>query len=344
MELNDRSKDILKAVIQTYVETGSPVGSRYMSRRNKYGLSAASIRNIMADLEEAGYLTHPHTSAGRVPTDKGYRFYVDSLMDKKALSATEIGRIHRGLQVDDTTENLMVRTSHVLAQVSGNIGIVVSPPITRVILQRIEFLKLPDGKILVILVSHSGLVQDKVIRLSEELSQPELDRAACYLMEKFSGKSLLEIRAEIIRLMSQEKALYDRLLQNVILLSNRGLYEEANSEIYVDGTSRLAEKPEFCTIGRMRELFETFEQKQALVKIISECIRDDALGARIVIGSENRYPGLRKFSIVASPYHCDDRVMGTLGIVGPTRLEYGKAVPVVEYVANLFGQILGTAH
>lgn len=344
--LNERAREILRWAISTFVKTGKPVGSRKIARRSREHLSAATVRNIMADLEEMGYLRQPHPSAGRVPTDKAYRFYVDYMLERHELSLGDRELIDKHLRADDSAEHLMARTSQLLSRVSNNLGIVVSPPISRVALKHIHFLKLVENRIVVVLVSSSGIVQNRVIHPEEDYSQMELEQAARYIVEHFKGKTLLEIKSLILKMIVQERAHYDKFMQRVMMLSTQTFAETPdilNAEIYLDGASNLIKAPEFSDINRMRTFFETLEEKNRLASLISQCIDGDTQEVRITIGAENALPGIEDCTLITSPYLVDERTLGSLGILGPTRMEYGKAITLVEYVARLFGSVLGGA-
>jgi len=343
LSLNERAREILQWAISTYIATGKPVGSRKIARRSREHLSAATVRNIMADLEEMGYLRQPHTSAGRVPTDKGYRVYVDYLLEKKEITAHERELIDRALQSEGTPAHLMHRTSQVLSHVSKNLGIVVSPPISRVALQHIQFVRLTENRILVILVSRSGIVQNRVIHPAEEFSQTELDQAARYIVEHFKEKTLLEIRALIAKIIQEERAVYDNFVRRVILLSTQTFSEaeeDAQPEVYMDGAANLIKTPEFSDISKMTAFFEAIEQKSRLASLINECIKGDSEEVKIIIGAENALPGIEDCTLITSRYFVDESTHGSLGILGPTRMEYGKAISLVEYVARIFGRVL----
>jgi heat-inducible transcriptional repressor len=343
--LNERSLEILEWAISTFVSTGEPVGSRKIARRSREHLSAATVRNIMADLEEMGYLRQPHASAGRVPTDKAYRFYVNHMLRRHELSPRDREIVDVNLRLDDSPEHLMARTSQVLSRVSGNLGVVIAPPISRVALEHIQFVKLNDERILVVLVSRSGIVQNRVIRCEENYRPAELEQAARYIVENFRHRTLYEIRARILDLLREEKALYDSLTQRVIVLGTQSFPEsqdDAQSELYVDGTSNLIQTPEFSDIKRMRLLFETIEEKSRLASLIAQCIREDMQEVRITIGAENALPGIEDCTLITSRYVVDGKTQGSLGILGPTRMEYGRAISLVEYVAKLFGRVLGS--
>ncbi len=345
--MNGRAKEILQWAISTYVSTGRPVGSRQLARRSREHLSAATVRNIMSDLEEMGYLRQPHASAGRIPTDKGYRLYVDYLLERREISAHDRALIDQTLHSEDSAEHLMARTSQVLSQVSQNVGIVISPPISRVALQHIQFIRLTDNRILVILVSRSGIVQNRVIHLDEDFSQTELDHAARYLTGSFLDKTLAEIQSMLVQMIGQERAVYDRFMQRVLKLGAStfgGATADVQAEIYLGGTANLMKTPEFSDIKRMRALLETIEQKSRLALLLSQCIREDTEEVRIAIGAENAIPGIEECTLITSRYTVDNTTQGSLGILGPTRMEYGKAISLVDYVAKLFGRVLGTGN
>jgi heat-inducible transcriptional repressor len=344
LALDERSREILQWAISTFVATGKPVGSRTVARRSHEHLSAATVRNIMADLEEMGYLRQPHPSAGRVPTDKAYRLYVDYMLKRHEISPRERQLIDRSLMSEDSPDQLMARTSQVLSHVSRNLGIVVSPPISQVALQHIQFIKLSENRILVVLVSRAGIVQNRVLHPTEEYSQTDLDQAARYIIEHFKDRTLTEVKSLLSKMIGEERALYDQFVRRVIMLSTQTFSEatqEVESEIYLDGASNLIKNPEFSDISRMRVLFETIEHKSRLASLISECIKGDTQEVRITIGTENALPGIEDCTLIASRYVVDEKTVGSLGILGPTRMEYARAISLVEYVARIFGHLLG---
>lgn len=341
---------MLALLIKTHITTGEPVGSRTISRMSSEGLSPATVRNIIADLEEAGYLEQPHTSAGRVPSDKGYRFYVDHILGQTKLSEFDETAIQQGLLGERVSANwpsadqLMSRASHLLSHFSQNVGIVISPNIAYDIIKHIDFVRLSDGRILVITVSRAGLVQDRLVRIDEELTQDELNGAANYVNANFGGKSLVAIRTELQKRLSEEKALYDRLLQITIMICERGMSETAQSEseVFVDGASNIITNPEFGDIIKIRELLRVFEEKERLIKILSECldqmVQQQAVAIRI--GAENTLPTLRGCAVITSNYSYGDQIIGSLGIVGPVRMEYARAIGAVNLIARLLEQAL----
>jgi heat-inducible transcriptional repressor len=339
--LEERNREILKLIIRSYVTSREPVGSRTLAKSMDWRFSPATIRNVMADLEDEGYLAQPHTSAGRIPSEKGYRFYVDHLADSGRLSKSDERYISRMLAESDSPEDVMSRASVVLSTISKNVGIVIAPPMGATILKHIEFLDLSDGKILVIFVSTSGVVQRKLIRVGERYTQEDLDKAGRYLVEKFSGKTLTEIRNELLRMMQAERSLFDRMLS---LLQTWGetLSEPSNIEgIYLQGATNIINQPEFADVERMRMLFQMFEEKGRLVKILNECIASNPPeGVRIAIGSELGVPDMRDFTLITASYASADHTTGFLGIIGPTRMEYERGISIVEYLGRLVGEMI----
>ena len=346
-----RGQAVLAAIIKEHLRTGEPVASRSISERfaGGAGWSSATIRNVMAELEEHGLVEQPHTSAGRVPTDKGYRFYVDHFVGDARLSRADISAIDRTLGIAGDSgplpSRLMEKVSHALSEMSENVGIVVSPPVADSRLEHVEFLQLSDGRILVVLVFASNLVQNKIIRIDEPLTQDDLERAARYLNAEFGGKSLQAIRSELIALMGEEKALYDRLLRNAVLLFERGVEggEDETAEVYIDGASNILAKPDFADVERLRELFRTFEAKSRLVKILNECIAREPVfnDVHVVIGREHSAPQLQSCALITAPYRLGDGFLaGSVGVVGPMRIEYARTIAAVNYIARVVERVL----
>jgi heat-inducible transcriptional repressor len=349
--LDSRAEILLAALIKEHLVTGEAVGSRVLSDRfaHGYGWSPATIRNVMGELEEAGFVDQPHTSAGRVPTDKGYRYYVDNILGEARLSRSDLKAIDHSFSVSDidaSPDKLMETASHVLSALSQNVGIVISPSLADNRLKHIEFVQLPDKRILVVLVSTASIIHNKVIRVSDEFTQDELDRTARYLNIEFSGKSLLTIRAEIVERMKEEKALYDRLLQNAVLLCERSLEgeETIGGDVYVDGASNILTKPDFDDVERMRDLFRMFEEKSRLIKLLNECVQEHPYSGdvHVVIGREHPTDSLRSCTLITAPYQVGQNgSLGTLGVVGPMRIEYARIMAMVNYMARLIENRLG---
>ncbi|MBS1813047.1 MAG: heat-inducible transcription repressor HrcA [Acidobacteria bacterium] len=348
-ELPDkRSRELLTLVIKAHLASGEPIGSRTISKLSSEGLSPATIRNVMADLEESGYLEQPHTSAGRVPTDQGYRFYLDNIFEQTSISQDDEDTIQREMLNENlpSADQIMSRASHLLSYLSQSVGIVVSPNISRDVIRHIEFVRISDGRILVITVSRAGLVEDRLVRVTEDFSQDELDKTARYLNANFSGLTLSAIHSELVRRMTEEKALYDRLLQNAILLCHRGLSreEDAEPEVFVEGASNILSRREFADLERLRELFQIFEEKRRLISILNECVSmEEQPLVTVRIGAENRLPSLRGCAVVTASYKYGNQMTGNLGVVGPLRMEYARTINVVSYVACMLERVLNDA-
>ncbi len=354
---DSRGQVVLTAIINEHFVTGEPVGSKVLAERfaQRSGMSSATLRNVMSELEEMGMLEQPHTSAGRVPTDKGYRFYVDNLLGVLSISNDDLFRIGEeyglnSLEKNETPDRLMERTSHLLSALSNNVGIVVSPSLASDRLQHIEFVNLSDNRILVVLVSAPNIVHNKIIRLNVTFTREELERTANYLNAEFKDKSLAEIRAEILQLMHEEKALFDNLLQTAVILCSQSIEgEDASGEVFVDGTSNILTKSDFADLERLRDLLHTIGEKSRLMQILTECIeRDSALkgDVQVVIGAENRTPSLQNCTLISAPYRIGNPdtsgAVGTLTVLGPTRIEYARMISIVSYVARTLEKMMSS--
>jgi heat-inducible transcriptional repressor len=348
-----RGQIILSAIISEHLLTGEPIGSKILAEKfvNSAGWSSATIRNIMSELEESGFVEQPHTSAGRIPTDKGYRFYVDNLLGILSLSGSDLTIINHELglnelEISDSPIHLMEKTSQLLSALSQNVGIVISPNLANDCLQHIQFVNLSDKRILVVLVSAPNIVHNKIIRLEDALTQDELDRTSRYINAEFSGKSLAVIRTEILRLMHEEKALFDKLLQTAIILCSQSIESEKDSlgEIYIDGTSNILSKPDFSNFEKLRQLLRTIEEKSRLMQILNECLGRDFPqkgNVQIVIGSENFSASLQDCTLITAPYRIGNgETIGTLSVLGPTRIEYARMIALVSYVSKILERMM----
>ena len=338
--LTDRDRKILQAIITDYIQTAQPVGSRIVSKKYKMELSPATIRNVMVDLEEMGFLTQPHTSAGRVPTDKAYRFYVDAILNMRRLNPEEKEHIEKGLMLkeDPDINEVMKRASHLLSLLSKQMGVVLAPRFGSKIFRHIEFIKLRDRRILVILVSQTGEVQNKLIEADEEMSQDELDKYSKYLTEIMGGLNLAEAKLRIVEEMKKEKVLFDKLMYGALQLSQKALEDEGEGDLFIEGKSNIMQSPEFADMEKMRILLQAFEEKTRIVKLLDKALSTH--GIQIFIGAENDLNEMVNCSIVAAPYSREKYTLGTLGVIGPTRMDYSNIIPIVDYTARLVGKIL----
>jgi heat-inducible transcriptional repressor len=337
--LSERSRQILEAVIDDYIRTAEPVGSRTVTRRHGLALSPATVRNVMSDLEEMGFLSSPHTSAGRVPTDKAFRFYVDSLLQIRAITEIQQEEIRRQYQVPgrDVGE-ILKETSRILSSISNYIGIVVAPRFAANVFRQIEFVKLCGKRILVILVSESGIVQNRVIEADEDLSSEDLVRMTNYLNDLLHGLTISEVKARIVREMEDEKVRYDKLLTRALKLSEVTL-EESAADVFIEGQVNILEQPEFADVERMKEIFHTFEEKSQLINLLDCCMKADRVN--IFIGSENFLSRMNQMSVITASYASGPNTLGVLGVIGPTRMGYDRVIPIVDYTARMLSELLG---
>jgi heat-inducible transcriptional repressor len=343
-ELPRRERDILVALVRQFIETGAAVGSKTLAAKLPDPLSSATIRNVMANLESLGYLSHPHVSAGRVPTDKAYRFYVDRTVSSSRLAPATQEYILESLRAESgALEQMMCSASRVLSEVSHNVGLALAPALEEKVLEHIKFVLLPDRRIVVVILCKPDLVESKAISLDESFSQQELDRTADFLNAEFRGWSLGAIRLEIFKRMEEEKILADRLLKNVATLFMwSALISEAPGSLFVDGTAKILDHVEFDDICKIKQLLETFDEKAKLVRILSACLNTREAGVRILIGRENSESRMHNCTLVVAPLHYRDRTVGALGVVGPTRMEYDRAISTVDYIAHLCSRLLSS--
>jgi heat-inducible transcriptional repressor len=330
--LDERGREVLKCLIQLHIASGEPVGSENLSKALDRAFSPATLRNVMSDLERLGYLDHPHTSAGRQPTDEGYRFYVDALMALRPLGSQDATAIAEALKTrDGSPAQVLENASQLLSRLSRHVGFVIAPDMAQTTFLHIDLVRLPHPRVLAVLVSGGGLVTQKVISVNDELSPDELQACANYLNANYAGLDLGTIRVRLLETMREEKALYDSLLQRVAAIGESAFTPDGGSgQVYLDGTSNIVGQPEFEDIGRMRAIFKTFEEKSRLVRILTACISGE--GVRIVIGHENPDPDLRDMALVASGLNGEPGF--GLGVMGSTRMEYERMIGLVEHVAR----------
>jgi heat-inducible transcriptional repressor len=339
MEFLERNKRVLQAVIDSYIASGLPVGSTVLVKKYDFGVSSATLRNIMADLEELGYLTHPHTSAGRIPTDLGYRYYIDSLIsiEKDADDFGDQLRNAPPLHGGDLHE-LMEEASRFLASLSQCAGVVVAPSEPEAMYKHIEFVRLRGSQVLIIFVTASGIVQNKLIELDESIRQQDLNQFSAYLGDELANSTLSEIRQRLIERLREDKLIFSQLMEETVRASQE--VQDRESEIvYIGGASQMLENPDFATVEKMRALFKAFEDKYKLLKLLDRSAA--AAGIKVFIGSENPYFEMQGCSMVVSGYKAGANVVGTLGVIGPTRMKYKQVIQVVDYTSKLLSKLLG---
>ena len=339
-DLDDRSGEILKSVIQAHVITGEPVGSRTLSRGSGLDLSPATIRNVMSDLEKRGLLSQPHASAGRVPTELAYRLYVDRLMSRPPIDISHAHEIDEALQHRrGEIPELLSEAARQLSRVSQHVGVVLVPDMRRIVVEHLEFVRLDAQRVVAILVDRAGVVHNRILDLEAGFDQPDLDRVGNELSRRFAGQTLPTIREAIARELLEEQSAYDRRRARLLTLGRDALaVDEDATEVLVEGASNLVGALEFNDLERTKELLRTLEQKGRLVDLLENVLTGQ--GVQVVIGHENPVSSLSDLSVVATTYRAGDRVLGTVGIVGPTRMEYARAIALVDYLAHVLTRFL----
>jgi heat-inducible transcriptional repressor len=339
--LSERAQLLLKALIESYIRDGQPVGSRTLSRDSGLSLSSATIRNVMADLEELGFVVSPHTSAGRIPTDKGYRLFVDSLLKLKPLQSEEIDDIERRLRNDVSNGRTLVQTvSQMLSSVTQMAGLVTLPNPHYVALSQIEFIGLSENRALAIMVMNNREVENRVVQLERAYSSEELRRAANYLNEAFAGRSLPEVRASLLKQLQETRQTMNQLMQDAIQMAQKVFETPGGEQVeyVIAGETNLMGFAELSNVDRLRRLFEAFNEKHDMLRLLDSCLR--AQGIQIFIGHESGYQILDDISVVTAPYMLDNQVVGVLGVIGPTRMAYERVIPIVDLTAKLLGSAL----
>ena len=342
-ELSERDREILKAVILSYVVEAEPVSSRSVSKRAGLGLSAATIRNVMADLEEAGYLAQPHTSAGRVPTAAAYHLFIEQMMTSRRVPARTRRLVEEHLlSGPGDADHLMEATSQLLSELSRQVGIVVTPAMGDTVLRAIDFVPLSGRKVLCVVVSTSGFVDNKVVEVVEPVPRETLVQITNFVNDNFAGMTLLAIRDKLVAMMSEERAQVDRVLALTIELAKSGLDLDGGPKVLVEGTSSVLAHPELSDIQRVRVLFDTFANQARLVHMLAQCIEGE--GVRVMIGEDSDLTSPLDFSLVATRYGAGEKVLGTLGIFGPSRMEYDRVIPLVHFLGETLSRALSEAY
>jgi len=338
MELDERNKKVLQAVIDSYISTGAPIGSNVLIKRYDFSVSSATLRNIMAELEEMGYLTHPHTSAGRIPTERGYRYYIDGLISVKRDTDDIKDQLQQAppLHGGDLHE-LMEEASQFLAKLSRYAGVVIAPAEPEGKYKHIEFIRLHGREVLIIFVTSNGTVQNKLIQLDEEILQHDLNTFSTFLDEELEHWPLTEVRRRLVEKLREEKRVFKRLMEETYQAS-REIQERDSEKVYIGGAFQVLESPEFANVEKMRTLFKAFEDKYKLLKLLERSVT--AGGIKVFIGSENPYFEMQGCSLVVSSYQAGSDVVGTLGVIGPTRMQYKQVIQVVDYTAKLVSRLL----
>ncbi len=342
--MEERSREILKEVISVHIETGEPVGSRTVAKRMNFKFSPATIRNVMADLEEMGYLAQPHTSAGRVPTDLGYRYYVDHLMSLKPV--TEImerleNLLTKEMEKAKDVEDILKIASRFLSKYTDHVGLLFIPKIKVLSVKSVNFVRLAEKTVLVVFISESGIVQHKVVKTEEDYSQEQLNRFSSYINSEFSGKSLAEVKKALLEQMKEEKQEYDNLFAKAVELSKKAMsiLDKEGFEVHLEGTSNILKHKEFVeNVEKLKEIFKAFEEKSKIVKLIDKCLKEE--GVTVIIGKEAQAEEFKDLALILTPCIYKERSFGTLGLVAPKRVDYSFAIPLVQKTSEYIKEIL----
>ena len=340
--LDARARQLLRTLIARYIAEGQPVGSRTLAKASGLDVSPATIRNIMSDLEEFGLVSAPHTSAGRVPTSQGYRVFVDSLLEVHPLDEPAVDKLRRELPTDAATPDLLSSATSLISEMTHFVGVVSVPRREEFPFRHIDFVPLDGSRVLVILVFTDGQVQNRVIATQRQYSAGELEQIANYLNATFAGMRIDDIRSRLLREMQDEGARLNRLLSAAVAVAQQAFQTSADNDMLVAGqTNLMGSKQEATDVDRLRELFEAFQRKRDLLQLLERCAR--AEGVRLFIGEESGFAALDKYSLVTAPYGVGGRVLGVLGVIGPTRMAYERVIPVVQATAGIISGALKRA-
>jgi heat-inducible transcriptional repressor len=339
--ISERASVLLKALVEHHIRDGQPVGSSTLLRSAGLPVSAATIRNVMSDLEEKGYLHSPHTSAGRVPTALGYRLFVDTMLQVQPLNEQAVAALRAELNPDKSSTELVQTASLLLSNITAQAGLVTVPRQEAHQLRQVEFLPLSGERVLVILVVNEREVQNRIIHTRRAFTEAELRAAAAMVNQRYAGQPLNQVKEWILREMQEARSQIDSYLEAALDLANQALDQDEQEEEYVmAGESRLLDNATVEEIARLRELFDSFEQKKDLLHLLERCTR--AEGVQIFIGEESGYEVFGNYSVVTAPYNHGSRTLGVLGVIGPTRMAYDKVIPIVDVTARMLSSALSS--
>ena len=339
--MTEREIDILHSIVESYIQTGEPVASRTIARHGKDQLSAATVRNVMADLCDAGYLSQPHTSAGRVPTEKAFRSYVQSLARSRLLIA-ELQRLRSELSLLTTMEARVERSSHMLMEMTSSVGITAAIPTSSQTLDQVELIGLADHRVLMVVVTRDRMVRNRVVSLGEPVSQDELSSIRNYLNRNFSGWTLSEIHAELKRRFDQQSAAYDELLKKLTLLYSKGLLDiDVAPEVHLEGASNLAGLDLHLTREKLRELFHTLEEKKRILHLLDRFLEQPAGELAVQVGLADVHPSMRELSLIGVSIPLAGGLSAKIAVLGSMRMNYGKAMSAVYHVGQAFRSLPG---
>lgn len=338
--LREKDRRILNLIVESYIKTGKPISSGYIAQRSPLSVSSATVRNIMSKLEERGFLSKPHTSAGRVPIDKGLRHYVNSLFDEVIIPEKKIDLLSENLVLQKADfHSFLNQVSRILADYSDNLGFVLSPRISKINLKHVRFIKISEVKVMIILITPSNFVLTEIVQTDSYFTQAELDKASQYINQSFGSKNLHFIRDYLLHELPKYKLKYETIIDKLITLLKAYIYqEERENKIFFQGTPKLLEKHDLFDMEKLKSLFQNFEEKAKLAKLLSDFISLDRV--KVMIGSELDIPDISDCSLILSHYGYHSQVLGSLGIIGPKRIQYKKIIPLVDCIAKSLSQTI----
>ena len=337
-DLSERAQLMLRALIDRYVLDGQPVGSRTLAREAGLDLSPATVRNVMSDLEALGFVCSPHTSAGRVPTVQGYRFFVDTLLKVQPLDERAVNRMRMELSLDQTPKELVASATGLLSGITQLAGVVTLPRQEHALFKRVEFLGLTGKRVLAILVTGDDEVQNRILSTEKQHSAAELQQASNYLNELFAGKDLAAVRATLLHEMQETRTHMNSMMVTAMHMADQVLEKNQDEDYVMSGQTNLMEFQELCDIEKLRKLFDAFNTKRDMLHLLDQCVHSE--GIQIFIGDESGYRMLDECSLVTAPYAVDGEILGVLGVIGPTRMAYDRVIPIVDATARLLGAAL----
>lgn len=334
--LNDKSRVLLKTLVEHYIQDGQPIPSKTLADSASVSVSPATVRNIMSDLEDLGYVSSPHTSAGRVPTNLGYRFFVDTLVKVDPLDTYDLASLNKSLDPDMTSQELIESASGLLSEFTRMAGLVTLPKREQILLRQVEFLSLEGNRVLVILVLDDHEVQNRVIYTRQAYTEIQLRQAANFINQNFSGEALGNIRERLITSMRTDRESMDSLMRTTLEVADKAFDREDISDFVVKGQENLLATNQ--ALEDIRQLFQAISMKGEILHLLDRCMDSD--GVQLFIGNESGYQVLDECSVVTSPYHVDGELVGVLGVIGPTRMAYERIIPIVDATARLLGAAL----
>jgi len=344
LKLDERKQLILKAIIDDYIFTAEPVGSRTIARKYNLGISPATIRNEMADLEEMGYLEQPYTSAGRIPSDKGYRFYVDSLMKVKRLSKEEIKNISEIFKKITEIEDVIEETVKILSQMTNYASVILGPQLRKSALKHLQIVPLEKGKALVVIVTNTGMVEHRFIKVPENVSDSDLNRISNAMNAKIQGLTIDKITPALLREIQKEVFGCDDILNLAMNILFQSLDDHSENKVYLGGATNLLNLPEFKDIDKAKNFLALLEEKELLCSILTESFFLDK-DLIVTIGSENKHEKVQDYSLITATYKVNGRTVGIIGVIGPTRMEYSKVISIVNFITvnmnKIFTELFG---